>query len=68
MEKIDFQSPMLHFLLPHHYVNSKNTIFSFENVDFWPKIFLISCPFLESPTTHITMLIKDELDENSMDF
>ena len=40
----------------HYSKNSKNTIISFWDNDFWPKTFLISYPSLENSTTHITIV------------
>ena len=33
-------------------VNSQNKIISFEDTDFWPKIYLFLYPSLENTTTH----------------
>jgi hypothetical protein len=41
------------FLMTRHYVSSQNTIISFEDIDFWPKIFLILYPSLKNSTIHI---------------
>ena len=43
-----------------HYVYSQNVIASFENVDCWPKIYLILHPSLENLTTHITINQDDD--------
>ena len=37
-----------------HYVNFLNSIIFFEDIDFWPKIYLILYPSLENSTTPIT--------------
>ena len=34
--------------------HSHNKLISFENIGFWPKIYLILYPSLENSTTHIT--------------
>ena len=63
-EKIDWFG---NFLPPPHYVNSQNTIISFEHVDFWPKIFLILYPSLGNLTTHITIVpVHSEREELSI--
>ena len=41
------------------YVYVTNTIISFEQIDFWPKIHLVLYPFLENSTTRTTILPKD---------
>ena len=52
----DFESRFCHFLTTCHYVNLQNTIISFENIEFWSKIYLIWYPSLENQTTHITIV------------
>ena len=52
----DFVSRFWHFLTTRHYVNLQNTIISFEDIDFWPRIYLIWYPSLENSTTHITIV------------
>ena len=41
-------------MITRHYVNSQNTIIYFEDIDFWPKIYLMLYPSLENSITHIT--------------
>ena len=62
-----------HFLPPPQYVNSKDTIVSFEYGDFWIRIYQIMYPSLGNPTTHITIMwnhgprlkLLGKKDENS---
>ena len=47
------------FLTTHHYINSQNTIIFFEDIDFWPKIYLIYNPILGNLTTHFSIQGKN---------
>ena len=38
----------------------KNTIFSYEDVEFWQRIYIILYPSLKYSTTHITIIQKHE--------
>ena len=62
-ESIDFRHEILTWkvrfwllLTTAHYVNSQNAIISLEDIDFFPKIFLILYPSLENWTTRITIV------------
>ena len=43
-----------------NYINSQNTIISFEDIDLWPKIYLILYPSLENTTTHTTIILTNQ--------
>ena len=45
--------------MTHHYVNSHNIIISFEDIIFWPKIYLIFHPSLENSKT-CTNIVHNE--------
>ena len=49
-----FSEMMLNFWPPAT-ISSQNTIISFWNIDFWPKIYLILYPSLENSKTYITI-------------
>ena len=53
--KLTLKVQFWHFLPPPHYLNSQNTIFSFDYVDFWPKIITILYPSHGNSTTHVTI-------------
>ena len=54
--KLTLKVRFWHFLTTCHSVNSQNKIFSFEDIGFWPKTFLILYPSLENLTTHIIII------------
>ena len=54
-EKIDFENPIL-VPFAATSIHKIQYIFSFEYVDFWPKIFLILYPSLGILTTQITIV------------
>ena len=56
----DVENWLWHFLKNHRYVNSENTIISFEYIDFLPKISLILYPSLENTTTHTTIILTNQ--------
>ena len=53
-----------HFLTTSHYVNSQSMIISFEDSDFWPKIYIILYPSLEESTTSNTITLHNQSKEN----